>query len=283
MNHQCSALYNHTNIRNGGKIYPCCRFKKQISIFDGDVDNILHSKEYVELRERFQKERISECSKCWDQEDNGIKSTRQYFNEQYNCNEIKLKNLWVGLDNICNLKCEPCGAAWSNQFTGNTITTKTLYNIPNLDKLVFLGGEPLMNKRYLKLLEKIEREDLDLTIITNGMFKPDDKWKKLWRECKHVKFFVSIDGYGDLNDKVREGSDWATIVETVENLETEWTVTINTVVHKNNVQGLHKLKEWIGNREWQVNLLTHPEKLKISEEDRQIIENNFNQYFVYPI
>ena len=79
MTYECSALYNHTNIRNGNKVYPCCRFKKQLTTFDGDVENILNSKEYVELRERFKHEKLPECSKCWEQEEKGIKSVRQYL------------------------------------------------------------------------------------------------------------------------------------------------------------------------------------------------------------
>ena len=90
---KCSALYNHTNIRSDNRIFPCCRFKRPIAKFNGDVDQILTSLEYDELRKRFEKEKISECSKCWDEENNGIKSLREEFNEQYTCDEIKLREL----------------------------------------------------------------------------------------------------------------------------------------------------------------------------------------------
>lgn len=279
----CSALYHHTNIRNGGRVYPCCRFKTQLMQFDGDVDQILHSKEYNDLRERFKKGRISECSKCWDQEDKGIKSTRQYFNDQYDCDTIKLKNLWIGFDNICNLRCEPCGADWSNQFDGNVISTKSLSNVPKLEKIVFLGGEPLMNRRYLRFLESVDKQDLDLTIITNGMFKPTDQWKNSWRECKHVKFFVSIDGYKELNEEVRQGSKWDVIVDTVTELEKEWHVIINTVIHKKNLHGIYTLRDWVKNRSWQINLLTYPKHLRISLDEEQKITKEFHKYFDYPI
>jgi len=283
MSHDCSALYNHTNIRNGNRIYPCCRFKKQLLTFDGDVENILNTKEYIELRERFKHEKISECSKCWDQEEKGIKSTRQYFNEQYNCDEVKLKNLWVGFDNICNLKCEPCSAEFSNQFTGEVIKTKSLENIPELEKVVFLGGEPLMNKRYYKFLKKLNRQNLDVTIITNGMFNPNEDWKKLFRECKHIKFFVSIDGYGELNEEVRQGSNWKTVNNTVTELEKEFKVVINTVVHSQNIQGIYRLRDWVKNRSWQINILTYPSHLRINDNDEKKLTQEFQQYFDYPI
>ena len=50
---KCAALYNHTNIRGGNRVYPCCRYKTPIQSFDGDVGNMLQSKQYVKLRENF--------------------------------------------------------------------------------------------------------------------------------------------------------------------------------------------------------------------------------------
>ena len=237
---KCSALYNHTNIRAGNRIFPCCRFKKQIATFDGDLDNVLLSKEYSELRQRFDKEQIPECQKCWDEEDAGVESERQVFNKKWdeNSREIKLRELWIGLDNICNLKCTMCNSDFSNQFDGKTITTKSLYNIPDIERMVFLGGEPLMNGRYFRLLERMNRGILHLTIITNGMFKVKNKWSELLKECKSVMFFISIDGYKDINDKTRVGSDWNIIEKNVADIEKEWPVTFNTVLHKNNLRGI---------------------------------------------
>jgi sulfatase maturation enzyme AslB (radical SAM superfamily) len=129
----------------------------------------------------------------------------------------------------------------------------------------------------------MNRSILHLTIITNGMFKLQDKWKELLRECKHVVFFVSIDACGELCERVREGSKWKTVVETVEDLETEWPVTINTVIHKDNVKGIDDLKKWIDKRPWQINILTFPTHLRVSSDDKQRITRKFNQYFTYTI
>ena len=48
---KCSAFWNHTNIRSGNRIYPCCRFKTSIGQFDGDIGNVLHIPEYKRIRE----------------------------------------------------------------------------------------------------------------------------------------------------------------------------------------------------------------------------------------
>ena len=49
---KCSAFWNHTNIRSGNRVYPCCRFKHSVATFDGDIDNVLHSTAYQDLREQ---------------------------------------------------------------------------------------------------------------------------------------------------------------------------------------------------------------------------------------
>ena len=115
------------------------------------------------------------------------------------------------------------------------------------------------------------------------MFKLKEEWKDLLRKCKYVKFFVSIDAFSKLNDEVRSGSKWDTIVETVQDLESEWPVTINTVIHKKNVQGIEDLKRWVDKRPWEINILTYPEHLRITPDDEQRIIRDFNQYFAYTI
>ena len=147
----------------------------------------------------------------------------------------------------------------------------------SIKKLFVIGGRSIYETFYPKA------SVLHLTIITNGMFKLQDKWKELLRECKHVVFFVSIDACGELCERVREGSKWETVVETVEDLETEWPVTINTVIHKDNVKGIDDLKKWIDKRPWQINILTFPTHLRVSSDDKQRITRNFNQYFTYTI
>ena len=71
----CSALYSHTNIRGGNRVYPCCRYKTPIQTFNGDVGSILHSEEYAELRENFTIDDPN-CAKCKHEESLGKESLR---------------------------------------------------------------------------------------------------------------------------------------------------------------------------------------------------------------
>ena len=67
-------------------------------------------------------------------------------------------------------------------------------------------------------------------------------------------------------------------------MEKEWPITINTVVHKNNIKGIYDLQEWVGDRfKWHVNILTYPKHLMISESQKQTLVKEFNQHFDYMI
>ena len=103
---KCSAFWNHTNIRSGNRVYPCCRFKRSIDTFDGDVDNVLHSDAYKDLREQSAKgEFIKGCEKCFYEEKIGHKSLREEFNEKYTMDKVDLKFLEIGFDQL-NLNYE---------------------------------------------------------------------------------------------------------------------------------------------------------------------------------
>ena len=148
----CSAFWNHTNIRGGDRVFPCCRFKQPIQTFDGNVVAVLHSAEYDRLRQdSLNGVAIPECQKCYMEEDLGKKSLRQEFNEQYGTDAIELKFLEIGFDNICNLTCDGCwvefSSAWGNKTNPDlpkklhVMDTTEITEIPDtIERVIFLGG-----------------------------------------------------------------------------------------------------------------------------------------------
>jgi sulfatase maturation enzyme AslB (radical SAM superfamily) len=283
---KCAAFWHHTNIRNDNNIFPCCRFKTPIQKFDGDVVNILNSKEYQALRE--QEGPIPGCAKCDYEEQLGKESLRQQFNKQYDMETVKLEFLEVGLDNICNLTCDGCWGEFSSSWAkknNEEIVVRTSHDIKELpstiNKILFLGGEPLMSTRHTKLLKIANRSQLDVTYNTNGTFLLDDTTISLLNECKQVKIILSIDGYGELNEKVRSGSKWDDILKFIDQVRSlKYKLVIHTVIHKNNWQGIPMLAEFVFSLgvEWTTNILTYPKHLDIStlETKTEIIEKFVN-------
>jgi sulfatase maturation enzyme AslB (radical SAM superfamily) len=277
---KCAAFWHHTNIRNDNNIFPCCRFKTPIQKFDGDVVNILNSAEYKAMRDH--QGPIAGCAKCDYEELLGKKSLREQFNEQYDMETVKLEFLEVGLDNICNLTCDGCwdefSSSWAKKSNRDIIvrTSNDIVSLPDtINKILFLGGEPLMSTRHLKLLKIANRVDLDVTYNTNGTFLLDEETIILLNECKHVKFILSVDGYGELNEQVRSGSKWSDIIKFIDQIsDLGFELVIHTVIHKNNWQGIPQLADFVKrcHLHWTTNVLTYPAHLDIATiEDKTAI------------
>lgn len=282
----CAAFWHHTNIRNDNNVFPCCRFKTPIQKFDGDVVNILNSAEYKALREH--QGPIAGCAKCDYEESKGKESLRQQFNKQYDMETVKLEFLEVGLDNICNLTCDGCwdefSSSWAKKSNSTVIVRSStdITELPNtINKILFLGGEPLMTTRHIRLLKIANRPSLDVTYNTNGTFLLDDETIDLLNECKHVKFILSVDGYGELNEQVRSGSKWSDIVAFIDQISyLGYELVIHTVIHKNNWQGIEELEDFIHrcHLHWTTNVLTYPHHLDIATiEDKTAINHIINK------
>jgi sulfatase maturation enzyme AslB (radical SAM superfamily) len=241
-------------------------------------------------------EKLPECSKCWHEESLGKQSLRQWFNKNYNTDEIKLRYFEVGFDNICGLTCDGCWEEWSSSWwvkknpnlpPKNGITsTAELKNIPDsIEKVVFLGGEPLMTNRHRKFLESFNTlEHLEVEYFTNGMHRLQNEDYNLLTQCKRVHFTVSVDGYDILNDKVRSGSIWHIVEKNLQEIADTFDYTIHTTIHKNNWHGLPDLAQWTKQyARWTTNVLTYPKELDIinlDKSEKQLLTSILNEYSI---
>jgi sulfatase maturation enzyme AslB (radical SAM superfamily) len=278
MESKCSAFWHHTNIRSDNRIFPCCRFKTSVATFTGNVSEVLFYKEYDKLRESsLAGEHITGCEKCYYEESLGKESLRQKFNKEYECEDVKLEYLEIGFDNICNLTCDGCwdefSSAWAKEKYPKEKTmwiksSTDITDIPDtINKVLFLGGEPLMTTRHYKFLKLIkDPSKVEITYNTNGTFLLDQQTIEKLKEFNRVVFILSIDGYGELNDRVRNGSNWSDILKFIEQIKSlGFILEVNTVIHINNWQGMPELSAFINSLgiNWTTNALTYPSELSV--------------------
>lgn len=275
----CSAFWKHTNIRPGGRVYPCCRFKMSIGNTDGNLENVLNSDVYKMLRNRsLNNEKIVGCEKCYYEESIGHKSLREEFNEKYDTNSVGLEYLEIGIDNLCNLVCDGCNSEFSTSWRAKEIreqgsakydymTVDTITSVPStVKKILFLGGEPLITKRHLEVLKLVkDPSKVNLVYNTNAMYMPDLETENAWANFKSVRFIVSIDGVDAVAERVRGGTKWTQVTEFVNYAYTNYELEFNTVLHINNYQDISNIAEYISNYtvDWYVNVLTYPKHLDI--------------------
>ncbi len=196
-----------------------------------------------------------ECWKCWREEAAGIKSLRQAVLEPFSIKDVlSFKNfvniatgfrsprsLNLGLSNLCNLKCRICGplssTMWEKEYlekdglvldnqsknTLNDANCKTLKEwLPNLDRIEVLGGEPLMNKEFYKLLDIClasgYAKNLTIHCNSNGTVF-SKRFVELFDEFKSVSLYFSIDDLGDRFTFQRYPAKWESVEKNLRKYE----------------------------------------------------------------
>jgi len=174
-------------------------------------------------------------------------------------NPIKYMDLRFG--NLCNLKCRMCGPTDSNMWYEDTVKLwgpqykdsgqkiKLIKNakgkhvpdvdiyswyenssfwkdlekeIPVVERLYIVGGEPLMIDQHYEFLQKcIDANRADKIVIeynTNITNIPERAWN-IWKNFQRVQIGMSVDAVGPINDYIRNPSKWRKIEENMRKLD----------------------------------------------------------------
>ena len=217
-------------------------------------NNIWNSKYMLDVRANLLSgKKVKECNRCYEHEEKGLQSSRQWANENYKQPLLHSNptHLELRLGNKCNLKCNSCWSVSSSQIykerkkiLANETVPKWLDDqwqheiksvesfdwqwyetqefrdfvdqvAPTLERLYMTGGEPTMIDANQYVLDKL---------VEAGNTKCHVAWTTnmtTWPEGFYDKldFFdssevqMSIDGYGDHNMYIRYPTDWRKVEE----------------------------------------------------------------------
>lgn len=215
------------------------------------------------------------CSYCYEQEEMGYVSERMIGTKDWS---LKYKIYTIEdleratenypmmysaeIGNTCNLMCRTCSPEVSSLIEKENQTIK-LYDydprfIPpnglnqidiNKARRVYIsGGEPMAVDDTVEFLEKLVnngKTDIELHFNTNATILTE-RFKKLIKNFKDVKFTVSIDSFDQKNTYIRWPSSWTKIVKNLEYLlEQGYFVMVNTVMSVYNISDLSELFIWL--------------------------------------
>lgn len=256
----CMAPWIHLHTTPIGVAAPCC-IAESCASEDGVGNSRTQNLMEIVNGEKMSKLRLDmlmgvkneECIKCYNQEEQGIRSFRQmlidemhtYFDEaivQTNLDDGTLENFKmryfdIRFSNICNFKCRTCGSGFSTQWEQEDLKNNVWYakvhpkndnkeflqdiinQIDNMKTAYFAGGEPLITEEHYILLEEMirsKRTDIKLrynTNMSNLKFKDRDLIS-LWKNFTNgVDIYASIDHYGERAEFIRHGTNWVTVEE----------------------------------------------------------------------
>jgi MoaA/NifB/PqqE/SkfB family radical SAM enzyme len=231
--HFCPIPFHHIAMRPNGQVYPCCyfRWEETPAEFNLSYTDVFHHPFLEKIRSKLRKdEPVEGCSRCYKNEElTGNSMRTEYLEASYlgfnssPPDDAKLTYLDLALSNVCNNRCRMCGPELSTSWysdakkMGIPIKSGVLeheYNLDNFDLtnltyIKLIGGEPLMEQtRFIELLNKCTLENLTLLITTNATVRPNDELLAIFKKCRKVKWLLSIDAFGTLNDFLRKGSNW---------------------------------------------------------------------------
>lgn len=258
------------------------------------------------------------CKGCYEMDRQGLTSTRAnalrdypYYTKE-NIENSKIKYYDLRYNNLCNFSCRMCSPDFSSsigkevidfphlqKYYNNILPRKNKYesvakdienNLENVDRILFTGGEPLLIKDNLKILEKLNQignTRCEILITTNCSVMNSD-WLSAVKNFKRVHWTLSLDGIEKSAEYIRNGSDWPTIVKNVNTiLKLGHSVAINSTLSAYSVLDISRIVEffiecrkistgplelWFGTCQWPRHLNPYLLSGKLADRARQEIE-----------
>ena len=149
-----------------------------------------------------------------------IRELKSVSLETYTKANFDLKTIDVRWSNLCNQSCVYCSPQFSSKWaielkqqpTAPSLEQQSEFkkyifdNAPNLIHVYMAGGEPLLMKENMELLDKLNPE-VNLRINTN-LSKIDTKIFNRVCEFKNVHWTVSVETIEDEYNYIRHGGSW---------------------------------------------------------------------------
>jgi sulfatase maturation enzyme AslB (radical SAM superfamily) len=221
-----------------GSVKNCIRSAGTIgNIKEHRIEEILNSPSNIDTQSRMLASQPGrDCYTCYDLE-NGkkkfdIASDRIFYIRElkntsfdvYKPGNHDLQTVDLRWSNLCNFSCVYCGPDFSSNWAGElgikqtTPTTEQIERFKNyvfdrahqLKHVYMAGGEPLLMKENLDILEILKRENpgVNLRINTN-LSKVDTSVFELICGFKNVHWTVSVESMADQFEYIRYGGSWA--------------------------------------------------------------------------
>ena len=242
----CPLPFAGLYVEPNGNVRCCSISKKKLgNIHSQSIENIVNGDVIKSIRKDMLDEKFpSNCSECYKKEEGmtninfkeisnrlyhvgklGVSPIKLYKNE----NNFELQQLDVRWRNTCNGACVYCGPAlssrWAIELNNENKMTRTameasvdyIYsNLGNLKMLYLCGGEPMMMKENIKLLQIIKKTNpnLDIRVNTN-LSNLDNKVFRLLETLPNVHWILSAEATHEKFEYIRYPLKWHTFIKNI--------------------------------------------------------------------
>ena len=188
----------------------------------------------------------SNCKPCYDLEIDKtsfdiisdrifyIRELKDNSLDKYKPNNFDLKTIDVRWTNLCNFACVYCSPMFSSKWADEMKVTQIiptnqqqtdfkeyiLKHARQLKHVYMAGGEPLLMKENLELLELLQRVNPEVKLrINTNLSKTDTKVFDRICEFKNVHWTVSVETIEDEFEYIRYGGKWSDFLDNLSRIK----------------------------------------------------------------
>jgi MoaA/NifB/PqqE/SkfB family radical SAM enzyme len=227
-----------------GKVKNCIRSAGPLgNIKNQSIESILVDNNLPRQHQIINQQPVATCHTCYDLERGKrgfdhisdrvfyIRELKDVSPSTYQVGNFELNTIDVRWTNLCNFACVYCGpefsSKWSNELKviHQTPTESQLTDFKNyiydhagqLKHVYLAGGEPLLMKENLTLLEKLNT-DTNIRINTN-LSKVDTRVFESVCAFPNVHWTVSVETMADEFEYIRYGGSWSDFLENLNKIK----------------------------------------------------------------
>jgi sulfatase maturation enzyme AslB (radical SAM superfamily) len=293
----CPIPWTGFMYNSNGDILNCIRSQRPIgNLKDHSIHNILKTNTETKQNMLDHKDGLG-CHVCYDLEGDkkgyDMISDRIFYLKELKSvdrvlyddpNNFDLHTIDIRWSNVCNHACVYCSSDYSSKWaTELKITTEdpSTERVAELKQLVFdradqlkhvymAGGEPLLMKENLELLEILQEKNPQVNLrINTNLSKTDTRVFEKICEFPNVHWTVSVDEMGAEFEYVRYGGVWTDFLDNLNQIrKLDHKITFNMLHHLLNYRSLFdtvKFFKELGfhNNSFVIGALLQPDHLNI--------------------
>lgn len=239
--HYCKSPWMSLFVYNDGKVKSCCAGQWDWGdLKTQSLDEIINDPKVIQLKQDILDGTPNPyCSYCAGCEENSGSSQRGYYTQfpmeeekLYDPTVFELMQTDIRWNNLCNLNCAYCDTLWSTTWAKlkdypivaiksryyDSVLTKVSVNKDNMKAIIMGGGEPLLHKQNVELLQALN-DDIKIDIMTNLSMNLDSV--SVFAEIRKktdVNWCISFENVGDEFEFVRHGAKWDQLYENIKRI-----------------------------------------------------------------
>ena len=239
MEFKCRAPWEGLFVNPDGDFRVCCGGRSLGNLNKNSLQELLEAGPLAKLREDMLTKGSSDyCTSCHDQHQRTGKSLRDLYNEiddELQVDKFIPKSVDIRWHNTCQLRCNYCNPEWSSAYASwkgidikvsetqwqDEVLQHIKNNTTRLHDIQLLGGEPLLLRENIDLLELVD-DKTRIGIVTNLSVKNIEDlpvYKKLVEIDNNVAWLVSFENIGDHFEYVRRNATWSLTESNYKNLK----------------------------------------------------------------